>query len=148
MANTVNEKWALMNKLNKEYDNLYHKVATFYNLSDSAFWILYYLYENKQGCTQKEICSDWYFSKQTINSAIKDLEKKGYISLYYENDNRKRKNIVLTSEGLEIANNTVEKIIEAENRAFSKIDQKELDRFINFFQNQLFFLKEEIDKII
>lgn len=144
----VNEKWMLISKLNKEFDELYHKISVHYNLSDSSFWILYTLYENKQGYTQKEICSDWYFSKQTINSSIKDLENKKYIELKYENNNKKNKKICLTELGLEIAKNTVKKVIEAENRAFSKINKKELDKVINFFQVQLDSLKEEMNKII
>lgn len=148
MAKAVNEKWALINQLNKEIDDLYHRAAIYYNLSDSAFWILYTLYQNKQGCTQKEICSDWYFSKQTINSAIKELEKKEYISLNYESNNRKSKRIVLTPKGIEIAKNTVGKIIEAENIAFSKTNEKELDKVIEFFQVQLSNFKEEINKIV
>lgn len=144
----INEKWIVISKINKEFDDLYHKIAVHYNLSDSSFWILYTLYENRQGCTQKQICSEWCFSKQTINSAIKDLIKKQYIVLKYENDNRKNKIICLTQEGLEIAKNTIEKVIEVENIAFSKVDRKDFDFVIHFFQVQLSSFKEEINKII
>lgn len=144
----INEKWSMISKINKEFEDLYHKVALHYNLSDSSFWILYTLYENRQGCTQKQICSEWSFSKQTINSAIKDLIKKQYIVLDHENDNRKSKTVYLTSKGLDVAKNTVKKIIEIENTAFSKVDKKDYDFVINFFKVQLSSLKEEINKIL
>lgn len=148
MEKEINDKWTMINQLNKEFDEVYHKIAVHYKLSDSSFWILYVLYEKKEGCTQKEICADWCYSKQTINTAIKDLEKKEYISLNYEDSNRKYKKICLTPKGLEIAENTVKKVMEVENIAFSKIDKKEFDRVINFFQVQLSSFKEGANKII
>ena len=148
MDYNVNKKWELIGKLNKEFDELYHKIASYYNLSDSSFWILYTLYENKKGCTQKEICSDWYFSKQTIHSAIKELQKKQYIVLNYEEPNRKNKIIRLTQTGLEATKNSVAKVMEAENAAFSTFDENEFNHVIHFFQIQLSSLKKEVNKII
>ena len=142
----INKRWSIISKINKEFDEVYHKIAINYKLSDSAFWILYTLYENKEGCTQKEICSDWNFSKQTINTTIKDLERKKLITLNNEENNKKIKKIKLTNKGIEIAKNTVEKVMEVENIAFSKIDIKEFDRAISFFQVQLKSLKNEINK--
>lgn len=148
MKKSVNEKWEMISRLNKEFDDMYHKAAHHYGFSDSAFWIMYTLYENRQGCTQKEICSDWYFSKQTINSAITELEKKGYITRAYEDNSRKSKKICLTPKGTEVAENTVEKVIQVENTAFEKIDEKEMERIIQFFQMQLSVFRKELDKII
>ncbi|MCI7442013.1 MAG: MarR family transcriptional regulator [Clostridium sp.] len=141
MKEIINKKWALINKINKEFDDLYHKMAVHYNLSDSAFWILYSLYTSKKPCTQKEICDNWCFSKQTINSAIKNLEQIGYISRGY-------KKIVLTPLGLEVAEKTIHEVIEIENKSLSKINEEELDTIINLFQKTLSSFKEEANKII
>ena len=53
-------------QINKEIDDLYHKVATYYGLSDSAFWILYSLYENRDGLTQKDICYNFFIAEFTV----------------------------------------------------------------------------------
>jgi len=74
-----------------EFDEEYHKLASYYKLSDSSFWILYELYQNKNGCTQKELYTDWYLNKQTINSSVKYLINKKYIMVEYLDNNKKSK---------------------------------------------------------
>lgn len=146
MRKSIEEKWETICKIMKEFDEVYHKIATYYNLSDSSFWILYALYQNKQGCTQKELCTDWCINKQTINSSIKYLQNKEYIMLKSEENNKKYKRVLITEKGLELAEKTVKKAMEIENRAFKNIDQKEMDMVINFFKTQLALLKEETEK--
>ena len=148
MKSSINEKWDIICKIMKEFDDTYHKIATYYNLSDSSFWILYALYQKKEGCTQKELCTDWYISKQTINSSIMYLQNKGYISLKYEESNRKYKRVCITDKGLEIAKQTVGKVTQIEDKAFKNIDEKEMDIAINFFKKQLKSLKDETAKEI
>lgn len=148
MLKEINEKWELISKLNKEFDDIYHKIALHYNLSDSTFWVLYTLYDNKYELTQKEICQDWYYSKQTINSAIKDLEKKEYIVLSYKEGSNKSKIVSLTNKGKKVAKESVGRIIEIENSAFSKIDGKEFDMVIDFFKKNIAVFKEELNNIL
>lgn len=146
MKSNIDKKWDIVCKIMKEFDEAYHKIAMHYNLSDSSFWILYALYEKKEGCTQKELCTDWYINKQTINSSIKYLQSKGYITLHYEENNKKYKKVCLTDNGLEIANQTISKAMQIEKNAFKNIDEKEMDIAINFFKKQLTSLKDEITK--
>lgn len=148
MLKEINEKWELISKLNKEFDDIYHKIALHYNLSDSTFWVLYTLYDNKYELTQKEICQDWYYSKQTINSAIKDLEKKEYIVLSYKEGSNKSKIVSLTNKGKKVAKESVGRIMEIENSAFSKIDGKEFDMVIDFFKKNIAVFKEELNNIL
>ena len=64
------------NYLYKQMDDLYHDIAVHAGLSDSAFTILYGLLDIGDGCLQKDISSQYSISRQTINSSIKNLEKK------------------------------------------------------------------------
>lgn len=148
MLRDINQKWSIICKLNKEFDEIYHKIASHYGMSDSAFWILYVLYENRNSLTQKEICNYWCSSKQTINSAIKDLENKDYINLIYEDGSRKSKKINLTKKGIEFSKRTIKNVMKAEEVAFSKVDEKEFDKVISFFEKQIYSLKEEVNNII
>lgn len=141
-------KWEEICKCMKEFDEVYHKMANYFNLSDSSFWILYDLYSNNLERTQKEICTDWYVSKQTINSSIKYLLNKGYIYFKYDSDNKKNKIIYLSKLGREFANDTIGKIIDIENRSFKNIDIKDMDKVIDFFKTQTKSLKEESNKFI
>lgn len=67
---------AVFNQIYKEMDETYHLYAKQHGLSDANLWLLYSLYES-EALTQKEICSVWHYSPQTINSALKNLEKQG-----------------------------------------------------------------------
>lgn len=148
MKDIINRKWAMITQINKEFDELYHKIAVHFNLSDSCFWVLYVLYEAKQPCTQKQICDYWYYNKQTINSAIKHLEKLGYVNKGYEENNKMNKKIGLTSLGLEVAENSVKKVIEMEDRAFISVKEKDLDTVIELMQKPLTTFKAEVNKVI
>ena len=65
-----------------EIDGLYHEFAKNVGLSDSAFHILYAMVQLGNGCLQVDIARNYFLSKQTINSAVRNLEKQGYITLH------------------------------------------------------------------
>ena len=148
MKDIINRKWAIITQINREFDELYHKIAVHYNLSDSSFFVLYILYEVQTPLSQKEICDYWYYNKQTINSAIKHLEKIGYINKGYEENNKMNKKIGLTLEGLKIAEKSVKKVIEMEDRAFISVNENDLDTIIELMQKPLIAFKEEVNKVI
>lgn len=148
MKEVINRKWEMITQMNKEFDDIYHKIATHFNLSDSCFWVLYELYTAGKPCTQKQICDCWYYNKQTINSAIKSLEKIGYINKGYEENNKTNKKIGLTELGLKVAEETVKKVIEIEDIAFESIKEEELDTVIELLQRPLISFREQANKII
>ena len=59
----------------------YHEVCVKLGISDSEFDILYILCDLGDGCNQSAIYKNSGLGKTTINSAIKKMEKKGYITL-------------------------------------------------------------------
>ena len=63
----LNELLMDFNKINKECNELYHKVASKMGISDSAFSIFYTLYDLGDGCLQKDICYEFFANKQTVN---------------------------------------------------------------------------------
>lgn len=148
MKDIINRKWAVITQINREFDELYHKIAVYYNLSDSSFWVLYILYEAKRPLSQKEICDYWCYNKQTINSAIKHLEKIGYINKGYEENNKMNKKIGLTPKGLKVAEKSVKKVIEIEDKTFASVNEKDLDKIIELMQKPLTAFKDEINKVI
>ena len=148
MKNSINQKWEMICKSMNEFDIEYHKLANLYNLSDSSFWILYDLYENEDGCTQKEFYTEWSLNKQTINSSVKYLINKGYVALECLDDNKKSKKLRLTEKGREMSKNTVGKVMELEEKAFGNIDENEMNMVINFFEKQVESFKNQVDEII
>lgn len=140
-----NKCWEKLNKINKEFDNLYHLYAIKNNMSDSNFIVLYSLYIYEEGLTQMDICLEWNINKQTINSTIKDLREKGYVDLV--NIDGKNKKIVLTSKGKE-KTSCIEEIVKIENNIACKTNSEEFNKLINFYEEQLNMFKEEINKHI
>lgn len=97
MKEKLNELLMDFNKINKECDELYHKVASKMGISDSAFSIFYTLYDLGDGCLQKDICYEFFTNKQTVNSSIRKLIQEGYI--YLEQGVGRDKHIFLTEAG-------------------------------------------------
>lgn len=147
MQENINEKWNKIVSINKEIDDLYHKIADFYHFSDSAFWVLYSLYIENEELTQKEICDNWTYSKQTINSTIKNLLELSYIEMEKDKPSNHGRKIRLTKLGKKICDDTIANVFKAENESFSKVNEKDLDTVINILNSSYMAFKREIEKI-
>jgi len=148
MNNEIFAKLVIYNQLFKELDQLYHNYAKSSGLSDTMFWIIYSIQERSEAYTQKELCDIWFYSRQTVNSALKNLEEQKLIELIPSPDNRKNKQIFLTSSGKELAMNVIRPLMEAEENAFSKLGEKNLDEFLRLTQKHNNLLDIEIKKIM
>src|SRR5699024_11708573 len=98
MKDPIAAQLAAFNQLYKEMDDIYHSYAKEQGISDTILWILYSLYENNSSYIQKELCSEWHYPPQTVNSALKTLERQGIISLTAAPGNKKHKLVSLTEE--------------------------------------------------
>ena len=68
---TLNPVFRELDLLYKATDALYHNIALHAGVSNTAFLVLYHLWELGDGCLQKDICSRCYLiSKQTVHSAV------------------------------------------------------------------------------
>ncbi len=52
--------------------------------SDAAFWVLYALVTSCEPLTQNRIAADWGIPKQTLNSAVAAMVKRGWWSFARE----------------------------------------------------------------
>jgi len=147
MLHTVQEQLVQLNQIYKESEDVYHGLAVHFGLADSTLWLLYSLNEADAPCTQTEICSTWSISKQTLHSALKNLEMGGYIHLETSAKNRKTKQIVLTLAGKKLVKKTVERMVEAEKQALWALSEKERMLLISLSQRHLDCLKREMKQI-
>lgn len=129
-----------LNQLLKKMDNVYNKLAKSSGLSDTAFWILYTIKNEKETYKQKDLCVMWSYSKQTINSALKKLEEQNIIQLVAVPENKKDKKIILTEYGEKLAEKFIKPVGEIEKDALNEI--KEKNKLINLFRKYI----EEMDK--
>ena len=133
------------NRLYKEEDNLYHRLAKHFGLSDSAFWILYTLESARQPLTQTELRGYLSLSKQTINSALKQLEQEGHLRL--SSGSRRNKYIHLTETGQALAGRTVRPVLKLEERAFLGLTEAERAGLLALERKYLLLLLQESEEI-
>lgn len=147
MENKIKQQLADYNKISKESDILYHEYAIGHALSDTTLWIFYSVIQGGKNYTQRELCSDWFFPPQTINTALKALERKGLVKLLTCEGNKKNKYIVITEAGEKLAKEKVFPVIKAEENAIMKMSEEERDTFIFLTIKHEALLKEELEKL-
>ena len=143
---SINKKLSEYNSIIKENEEIYHKIARKFGLSDCAFWILYTMCEEEDTLTQTGICDALYQPKQTVNSALKKLENDGYIELETMDDHRS-KQINLTEKGNKFVNETVGRVITNEQKALLSLTLEEQKVFIGLFHKYTNLLKNNISKM-
>ncbi len=133
-----------INRITNELDNLYHQAALKLNLSDSAMFVLYAIYENDGKYPLNQICSSG-ICKQTINSALRKLEEEEI--LYLEQYNGKSKLVLFTEKGREFAKRTIARLFAAEENAYDDWEQEEIETYIRLNRKYLEKFKEQVEKM-
>ena len=128
----------------KKYDSLYRGAAAAFGLSDCSMWVLYYLQNAEEPLSQQDLIGLMLFPKQTINSAVSGLVGKGYVTLEMIPNTKNRKRILLTDEGRAIAERTVLRMIQAEERAVSKMS--DIERFVSLYTEFFEHLHDEFGR--
>lgn len=128
----------------KEYDSIYHDFAVKYGLSDTAMWILYLISDESECCTQQGLCRQCHFPKQTINTALNSLVKNGYAELEPISGARNSKRIIITESGRRFAETTTDKLKRAEDRAYSRFSDDELNAYLDMTARLNQYIREEI----
>lgn len=103
-------------------DELYATLARRHGMSFHTALTLYAL-DQDGGCTQKQIAENWLIPKQTVNTVVKDLERRGYVSLRAGRD-QKEKLVDLTPAGRAFAAPCLQEIYELEDRAVDAMGQE------------------------
>lgn len=135
------------NKIYKEMDFVYHEYAKKCGISDMAYWILYSLAIDDGFYTQKDLCNGWCFTPQTLNSALKDLEKKDLIYFEYLKDNKKSKLIMLNENGKKFVDKYIFPIINAESNSFLELEKNECEIMLDITKKYMEILKEKVNNI-
>lgn len=141
---------ALLDKTNRQFNEcnaLYHAAAQRCGLSDAAFWTLYALVTSCEPLTQNRIAADWGIPKQTLNSAVAAMVKKGLLALCPGKGAHSGKIVTLTAEGRALAERTVGPVIAAEQQAMTRQGLAEVEQNCRLTQRYLECLRQEFEKI-
>lgn len=132
-----------MNELTKTYSGSVSRNG----ISENEFWVWYILILTDGEHSQQDICNTWSFSKQTINTIISNMVKRGYATLEVVPGTRNRKNIRLTDAGRQYGEGIVTPIADAEQRALDRLRADELAACTATLKKIIKTLKEEINDI-
>lgn len=126
-------------------DSLYNRWGKKYKISKNEVYTLNILFDNMgKKITQRQICEEVGTPFTTLNSTIKNLEEKGYISLTVNSENKKEKYIMLTKEGEKYTRNIIEPLNEIEEKAANSISVEEFEIVIACLNK----CKEKLSKCI
>lgn len=115
------------NHLLSELDEQYRTFNVHMGLSDSVMNILYVLQESGGSCPQSVIAQKTSIPRQTINSALRRLEKDGITEL---RPGKGRATIVcLTEAGVHLAEEKITPIMEMEENILDSWTEEELEMY-------------------
>lgn len=144
MESSLCSQMKRFNYLTQEIDKIYHDASFKLGISDSIMQILYTLLSYDRSCTIGDIVT-MGVSKQTVNSSLRKLEKEGYILL--EKIDGRKKRVLLTDSGRELAERTALKIIKIENEIFEQWSQEDADNYMRLTALYCKMLKEKTDAL-
>lgn len=134
------------NRMYKELDDLYHEVALGIGMSDGELSALYAMSFLGDSCLQRDICREVYVSKQTINSAVRKLERKGI--LYLEEKKGRDKKIFLTEKGKDFVAEKIIPVVEMENAVFVEMEPDERTELLRLSQKYIEYFREKQKRML
>ena len=136
-----------LNQIYEMIDDIYDSYAASFRITDTELWVLYALSEHNGDYLQTDICRGWHYSLQTIHTTIKNMEKKGLITLVCQPGNRKNKYIHLTQAGERVVAEIVKPLTRAERDALSALTDEERRVLLPLLQKHANALKTAVEKI-
>lgn len=140
----IKQSLEVMNQQIKELAGIYHQAAAGLGIPDNEFWVWYTLLVVGEGYSQQDICDLWSLPKQTVNSVVMNMVKKGAITLEVVPGTRNRKLLRLTKAGKRYGETIVHPVFEAECRAASRLTIPERQLCVTLLGKYTTYLKEEL----
>lgn len=129
-----------------EINALYHEVAVKMGVSDSVQNILYVLCEKEGRCLQSEISKLTGISRQTINSAIRKLERDEIV--YLEQGKGRNTILCLTEKGKNFALEKIYPLFEIENKIWNEWTPEEQQQYLALTKKYRDGLKKYLEPIL
>ena len=122
------------NSMLQGIDRIYEDYAKQYGLTFMSLRVLDVLYSSEKPCTQKDVCDISRYNKQVVNAIIKGFQKKGYITLCEDSEDRRNKYLGFTEAGEDFARGVIEPLRQAEKNAMLTLSYVERDSFIELLE--------------
>lgn len=143
--NTDDETLSSFRRVTMELENVYSLFAKACMLSEAEYWSLLLIYEGFE--TQSEISDQLFLNRQTLNSAFKQLRKKGLIRLEPYEENQRSKQAILTEEGKKFVASYVIRMRQAEASAWKQLSPEGKKQLTDLTQKYKDFLQQELNTV-
>lgn len=120
----------------RDFDRVYSAAAACAGLSDSALDVLWVIYEQGEGVSQRDVCGQSYLGKQTVNSSVHKLAGQGILRLEPAASGRGVR-LFLTEEGRALVERYVAPICQADFDAFASLPEHDRDELVRTQQAYL-----------
>lgn len=114
-------------------NELYHVWARENGIQDTSLFVLYVINENKDYCTQNQICEKLSLPKQTISLILSKLEENGYVLRELNLKDKRNKVVRFTEKGEQYASNLLKKLKSSEIEALSNMSQEQRQEMVKSF---------------
>lgn len=118
-----------------ETEGAYHAIAQAMGLPDSGFQVLYTLCALGDGSPLSQVVQQAGLPKQTVNSALRKLERERILTL--EAVGGRKKALRLTGEGWDLCRQKIFPVLEMEDEVFGAWTQEERDTYLRLTQRYL-----------
>lgn len=126
-----------------ELDNVYTMFPKSCGLSEVEYWSLLLIYEGV--ATQSQISERLFISRQTLNSAFKQLRKKGLIRLEPYEENQRSKQSFLTETGRAFVEECILWMHRIEENAWKKLSSDEHNALIRLTKKMSSLIQNEME---
>lgn len=119
-------------KINKQINSAWSKSTALYVKAAAALHIGYpemmvlYALETEGNLTQKQIAENYGMQKQTVNTVVRSLDKRGFVLLTAGKTDRREKIVSLTDSGKAYARPLLEPLRNAEDKIYRMIGEDRL----------------------
>ena len=124
-------------------NELYAALAKRQGISYNTLLTLYAI-DQDQGSTQSQLANIWLIPKQTLNTVIRSLMEKGYVTLK-AGQNQKEKLVYFTQTGQEYASRVLQDVYRMEDRAIAQIGTQQFLRMVEITRDFTLAFEQEVN---
>lgn len=124
----------------RECNAMYEEWAGRRGFSYSELLVILALDGAEEACTQKDICAYLQMPKQTVNSILKILVERGWVTLNPTEEDRRSKEIILTADGKRETGRIAGELFACEDEVWRRLGNREAKILVQTTRryNQLF----------
>ena len=141
---------SIQNTLRAYYDfwfscnALYEKWAKRQGITVNTLFVIYTVNAYQETCNQRLICEKLMLPKQTVNTILEALTRKGIVEKKADQSDKRNKRIAFTKTGADYAGQLLKSLSAFEEKALGTMTQEEREAFTRTSQIMLARLEEAL----